>query len=449
MPLTAPIGLHVIGSGVGESIVVELPDGSIGVVDCCSKSLAGNSAEDRARANPTIAFLQRRFPNAQVAFLALTHLHEDHGKGFTQLIEELETRIQSIWICGGLNDTHVLQYFKQVAKHQKQLPGEEIFDEPPGTYARELLKLTRQVRQAAPATAFGVRRLCSTTQFHICNGEVAVDILGPRELRLLHFSESVQALLRDSIDPATRVVRSDWEPKSPKHNEVSPAIAITYGRTRLVLGGDMECNAWAEVVADTSTHVPPRSLACHVLKVSHHGSSNGYCQTLYQKLGGSRKFVAIVTPYFRGEHPLPEREGIQALLPFTSEIFVTDIERTREKLVDTQSAVSHRVSKSLSAAPEIRPYLSPTISLVQERTLAPTSMPHSIAKALRQDSAIKDVLDRSLIRKEPKPNFHRASDDHRVSLYFDRQGNELRRKREVGSKAGVLSPETLESSSNA
>lgn len=69
-----PIAVHVFGGTMGESIVVEFPDGTCGVIDCHTQS--GTNLEK----NPVCCFLsQRRIK--QLDFVCLTHPHDDHFSG--------------------------------------------------------------------------------------------------------------------------------------------------------------------------------------------------------------------------------------------------------------------------------------------------------------------------------------------------------------------------------
>jgi len=65
--------IHVIGSGaIGESIVVQLPNGNWGVVDCYASSLPN------LETNFTLQFLLNQ-QIQHLEFLCLTHPHNDHN----------------------------------------------------------------------------------------------------------------------------------------------------------------------------------------------------------------------------------------------------------------------------------------------------------------------------------------------------------------------------------
>ena len=82
------------------------------------------------------------------------------------------------------------------------------------------------------------------------------------------------------------------EPKPPRHNEVSAALVVRYGKTTLVLGGDVESLGWTRALALLKRL--NLGVAAHFVKVSHHGSTNGYCPELWQLFSADRRPLACV-----------------------------------------------------------------------------------------------------------------------------------------------------------
>ena len=85
--------LHVLGAGKGESIILRCPGGGWGVIDCYALSL------DDLASNPTLQFLKERGVSV-LEFLCLTHPHDDHFRGMSQLLEQLE--VKHFWRFAGL-----------------------------------------------------------------------------------------------------------------------------------------------------------------------------------------------------------------------------------------------------------------------------------------------------------------------------------------------------------
>jgi hypothetical protein len=88
-----------------------------------------------------------------------------------------------------------------------------------------------------------------------------------------------------------------------KHNTISIGLRITFGQARILLGGDVEAEAWRTILREHR----PEDLASHFVKISHHGSTTGYCPDLWTVLSsqGSSRPIAALTPYKRFKLPDP------------------------------------------------------------------------------------------------------------------------------------------------
>ncbi len=141
------IGVHILGSGYGESIVLELPNGKIGVVDTYTHRVGLEDAAEFAEANPTIRFLEQ-YPTNRLAFLAITHAHEDHCRGLYQLLEYFTGRIDELWLFQGFDSVALDKYLSTVSKYGMRFPIEPIKEELPGSFAVEYMQARNKVVEA-------------------------------------------------------------------------------------------------------------------------------------------------------------------------------------------------------------------------------------------------------------------------------------------------------------
>ncbi len=95
------LSVHVLGAAKGESIVLQLPNGRWGVVDCYARSL-----------NPTLMFL-RESGVEKLEFLCLTHPHDDHYRGMSQILEEFP--VAYFWHFGAPRAHDALQAARQLS----------------------------------------------------------------------------------------------------------------------------------------------------------------------------------------------------------------------------------------------------------------------------------------------------------------------------------------------
>ena len=104
-----------------------------------------------------------------------------------------------------------------------------------------------------------------------------------------------------------------------RHNAISIGLLLTYGKTRVVLGGDVEREAWQNTLAECER----AELSAQCVKVSHHGSTTGYCDGLWEVLSAGEKPIAIVTSF--RHHRLPRRLALEHIRPFASQLLSTKV----------------------------------------------------------------------------------------------------------------------------
>ena len=78
--------IFVFGSTEGESIALRLPNGKWGVVDSFAPSLSDPTT------NPASQAVESGRSVAEIEFLCLTHPHDDHYRGMSQLLKEFAVR---------------------------------------------------------------------------------------------------------------------------------------------------------------------------------------------------------------------------------------------------------------------------------------------------------------------------------------------------------------------
>jgi hypothetical protein len=331
------LGIHVIGAGYGESIVIQMPHGGVGVIDCFAPRLRADNRAERLQANPTLRFLVDQVRTPRLSFLGFTHPHEDHGRGLTHLLEEYRDRIDWIWVFPTFQVIALERWFAAVRERDVRLPIERLLDEPPGSFFRELVRfrelVDQQCRRTNPQRA-RFRFFCDRKSFSIQGEPIRIHFLGPSDDLVRRYEGDLADNLRhlveqQEVDGEIRlVVPSEWSPDAINHNRISPALLIEYGSTRVLLGGDMECQAWQSVLEEVAEE-ESCPLSCHFIKISHHGSPTGPPDTLYRRLArkSGKRPLAVLTPYNRNVSPLPSIEGLGTIRPRVESLLATNIRR--------------------------------------------------------------------------------------------------------------------------
>ena len=292
--------VHVLGGRTGESIILKLPDGQWGVVDCYAESLTDPDA------NPTIRFLRGKGVT-QLFFVCLTHPHDDHYLGMNKLIEEFKP--QEFWRFGCLSHEHVRKLLKYHELKAKKSGDEELTRS-----AQELVEVFGKAYQGAVNRTMGVCRANSQTNLYPKRSDspttYKIECLSPTGRQVERYEGAVWNCIGADGKIAKKLANSE-------HNDISIVLKITYGDTRIILGGDLEQEGWEDVIEETGG---PNLSACAV-KVSHHGSENGYCDRLWEHFSRERKPIAIVAPRWR--YSLPKPDALTHIFQHAREVYST------------------------------------------------------------------------------------------------------------------------------
>jgi beta-lactamase superfamily II metal-dependent hydrolase len=292
--------VHVLGGGTGESIILKLPDDRWGVVDCYSESLSDPDA------NPTIRFLREKGVT-QLFFVCLTHPHDDHYLGMNKLIEEFKP--QEFWRFGCLSHEHVRKLLRY-----HELKAKKSGDEDLSRSARELVDIFEKAYQGAVSRTMRVCRANSQTNPYPKRSDppasYKIECLSPTGRQV----ERYEGAVWNCIGPDGKISK---DLTKSEHNDISLVLKITYGDTSVVLGGDLEKKGWEDVVEEAGGP----NLAASAVKVSHHGSKNGYCDRLWEHFSREGKPIAVVAPRWR--YSLPKPDALTHISQHAREIYST------------------------------------------------------------------------------------------------------------------------------
>ncbi|MEM7582460.1 MAG: MBL fold metallo-hydrolase [Acidobacteriota bacterium] len=295
------LGIHILSSTMGESIIVTLPDKSWFVIDAFSGARVKASGPNRPHA--VLSFLKRFGLNAvDCNFVLLTHLHEDHYEGVPFLLKQLRELHPTLPLArhGNYRETGVL---KVLEKHYKAeyLVSSKV--KHIGIRADEVAKL------------------------------FANDCIDLGQWELLHSHSETQCKVF-TVAPGENIVnrfynpkafRSDLDQEAPKEvleivksqnkiiNDMSVAVCVQFGETCVLLPGDCEKEAWRAIAEKP---LPNRTIASVVdplgavnfMKAPHHASArawNSYLESLYRPCD-----VTVATHHEKGQNQLPNPEGL-------------------------------------------------------------------------------------------------------------------------------------------
>lgn len=217
------LGLHVINGGYGESIVLELPGSRWGVVDCYASKLG------KPDLNPTLSFLRERSVQ-ELEFLALTHPHADHYHGLKDILEHV--RVKAFWWFGGVSSADLARLVNGL-----RVEAFEAKDRRRQYSARYLDRTFRtMIQQRKAGTLTGTQMADFKPLYPLPFGGAAEDI---RIHALAPHTDTVQRY-QEELHKCFQAEQLQAKPPEMNQNQISAALLVEYGATRLILGGDVE-----------------------------------------------------------------------------------------------------------------------------------------------------------------------------------------------------------------
>jgi beta-lactamase superfamily II metal-dependent hydrolase len=270
------LGVHVFNVGHGDSIVLELPDGSWGVVDC--------KCESPPKEPSVLRFLRAK--NVQrLAFVCLTHPHADHFSGLPQILDYYGENVEEIW-CFRIDSKHWSDFLTIQRNAATTSSKGRQFDELHSVFVHLRHKLRDNRVQLLDAN----HRLPSY-------GGVEIDCLAPHPKELSNYQTSLARLAKRPSQ-----YRAD-------ENRLSAVLRLRYGRSTVLLGSDATTDSWIDISRNSAKR--GESLTSNLVKVSHHGSNRGYFRGAWEQIAKkgftNGAFSAGV------QYDLPHRAVISAL----------------------------------------------------------------------------------------------------------------------------------------
>ena len=311
------LGIVVFGPGEGEAILVRFPDGSIGIVDGCSKT------DKDGKGNPVASFLKqlqdRQKAPLAIRFLCMTHPHDDHFMGLDEIAEDYRENIDQIWTTPLLAELKEAGYdtiLETILTNREKTP-EKIY--------KNLLAVLNQFE------TFNERNQWKSLTV---NSRLVED-----QFSGVPFSAVGCAPADQDVRKAIKLIMSDRKPgRAPKGlgpyrdpNATSGAILVCWGGSRVLLSGDLLTH---------DAHIQGFKAAMdeglfndeiQVVKVSHHASDGAHDSHLWNQI---KPILALVTPFrhgFTGRKSQPPRpESINRL---AREAYVGDDGKSRGSVV--------------------------------------------------------------------------------------------------------------------
>jgi beta-lactamase superfamily II metal-dependent hydrolase len=298
--------LFVFGPGIGESIILRLPNGRWGIVDYY--------ADGGLNQGEVLDFLHRNKVK-ELAFFCLTHPHADHYLGALHLLSRYAGRIERIWRYSG---TCIREIEAAIAKKALR-KAQATFDIEAADIAKDFVAVIAELRRIGATLPEEHYRRVTAGMSLLKEDDFEITALRP--------SDALNDKTEETIfgrNARSRNILLLNDEEGSILNSLSVVLLIRFQRANIVLLGDAQ-GAKQQVAEDVSQFA--------VVKIAHHGSSNGLgAATLGRRSPRLRMPCGIITPYSRSR--LPRREMVDLYRAMFTKIDVTnDSQRARPKTI--------------------------------------------------------------------------------------------------------------------
>jgi hypothetical protein len=322
--------IHIYGPGFGETIFLRWPARGGGwhgaLVDSCSPD-DGLWLEKKLRSLELNA----------LQFVVATHPHLDHIEGLGAGLARSGIRSEHLFYWPGLSSEYWIQFYDTLGSQK----GGDL----KGTaqMVREwfgFCGLHYEKHRISAMDVGGKSKLIFSR--NIDGKDLHVKAIGP-------WLNGINRLVKNVSGSIERGGAINYQHDHGNH--VSIALLLEYGEAQVVLGGDMEDINWNALMAQSDRPKFKPS----VVKVSHHGSSNGRINTMWPKRQGffgekPEHSIAVVTPWSNGGRSLPEEIVLSEIRDSGYTVYVTgDSGRMGRQTRDRDSHVSIRLESDGSA----------------------------------------------------------------------------------------------------
>lgn len=331
MSSPADFEVNIFGPGFGESIAAHVGCGRWIIIDSCI---------DRTTKQPAaIQFLSSIGVNieTQVILIVITHWHDDHIRGMSQLVKGC--RNAAVCISPALQD----RQFREFVGSYGAAGGSATT-----SGVTELKLIMETMRDARKPFTFSLpsRRVLSLEAVEGKCAGVEVWTLSPSDTQFQN------ALARIGLQ-TPKYAQAKCRVPGAGQNDLSIAVWLRVGDHACLFGADLEetgnpAFGWSAVLNDNTR---PKGKAI-IFKIPHHGSRNGHHEAVWSDMLGAEP-MSVLTPWNRNKG-LPTPGDVQRIISKTSRAYSTSrskpgpLRRVRSSAVER--TIREVVGKSLTAA---------------------------------------------------------------------------------------------------
>ena len=296
--------------GAGDHLVLELPDGSIGVVDF------HYSKEQNWGKPPIWYYLNFKKEQCRSIFLVnLSHYDTDHIKGLTdfhKLIQTLEIPIENVWLAGDKEKDSLKQLLlSKILEYQKIKKNDAAIDNIviEDIEMIQLLQNYKNYLEQIDEFVSAWRKKSDkfeifVNDFKELSGNIGVNIRAYSIAPLDRHIEKYRQMDASSI--ADILLFKRRKESNTDRNLISSIFFLEHKKFRWCFGGDASQEVWEDSLKEIGNRKleETKGIASDFIKVSHHGSKKSSSPLIWENLTkGKKKSFFGISAGKKYQHP--------------------------------------------------------------------------------------------------------------------------------------------------
>jgi hypothetical protein len=224
-----------------------------------------------------------------------------------------------------------MKYLLWLKRQNRQEYTEGELGLPSGSILKELHEVKKWVEEHKDKVAYFAPGRYDEILMNNDKGKVCIRFLAPTDRflsDLFGWLDPIWSQIRFRGNEC--IIPCDQLPSEPNLNHLSAVMVLSWKKARLLLCGDAETKTWEQIPVTGSELDNRNDVVVGWVKISHHGSDNGYNQKFLSSLK-VLKPVGVLTPFYRGqeEKRLPSAKGLSDLHPCFRTICSTCLEKCK------------------------------------------------------------------------------------------------------------------------
>lgn len=299
-PGSDEVEVTLIGPGFGECCLVHLTNNTWVIVDSCLDSRTGSPA--------ALGYLQKIGVDIKtdVKLVVITHFHDDHIKGISEVFEKCESAV--LCISAAMSKDEFVTY---VTRFESQMLAS-------GSGVSEMSKILHIAEETGRKVRLGSadKRIHHIPSSDGIKPECNVWTLSPSDTEIQRFLSRIGEMLPN-------IKQTKYRSLSSHLNDFSVVTLIEIDDLCVLLGADLEQRGskdrgWKAVVSSAGR---PQKVA-EVFKVAHHGSATGHNDDVWTKML-QKDAYSLMTPWTLAGSRLPKADDIKRINAKTPRAYIT------------------------------------------------------------------------------------------------------------------------------